>query len=605
MKIVRQLAQWLLESDRITPEYYREVLLAIQGEIGEGDKKLLFRTDRRQEGAGSDEDAIETWWNLRGAGTRTKLSRCKGGRKASPGTKPIKVVDLDPLLPDMLLSPGTALDFFPLAELLIAVDNARGNRRSSDWTGFAAAATSLYKIDAEGLHDAFLAAMKIHGLKLGKVLAAAEMGATLFPDGFLADFSGESIDVLRTRIDGEETDYSVNRLNWILHYPSCNIVNEACLVRNRLRRIYRLWVKNFAEDDVGGAASHGKAGICLAFGKTLVPVPVGVWWKLQDPAAPRLGSVRGLKVFHETKPWLNVSVDGRTTVFYESGCVDPPDPPCKFGWIEGGEPDEQSTPVHVVWPIVGPDERVPEISPVDPGWTDVTRWSPGTWAIAMVRGFKLSTGVPVENVCPWHFLHLWLLADYWVDLFLKRPDLVGEFPWKEIDPRSITTSKWRELLLAHPEFAEDAPWDRFDASDLCVLFSKCPVLAERCNCNVMYSSDLIITLEMKPDCVEACLRRLSNGVRWLDILKKHPEWAKYCQWQLLSPWDKVTILRNHPEFVDCCDFGGLGGFEWRLILYDQPQLADRCDWRKLDDNDWATLLSVQPQLSSFRQDSTQ
>ena len=181
MKIVRQLAQWLLESDRITPEYYREVLLAIQGEIGEGDKKLLFRADRRQEEAGSDEDAIETWWNLRGAGTRTKSSRCKGGRKASPDTKPIKVVDLDPLLPDMLLPTGAALDLFPLAELLVAVDNARGNRRSSDWTGFAAAATSLYKIDAEELHDAFLAAMKVGGRKLGKIIATAEMGERFFP----------------------------------------------------------------------------------------------------------------------------------------------------------------------------------------------------------------------------------------------------------------------------------------------------------------------------------------------------------------------------------------------------------------------------------------
>ena len=600
MKIVRQLANWLLENDRITPERYREVLLAIQGEIVKEDEILLGRATRRQGESGSGEEEVETWWNLRSAGTRTRASRRKGGRKASPDTKPIKVDDLDPLLPDMLLPPGAKLDLFPLAVLLVAVDNARGNRRASDWAGFAAAVTSLYKTGAEELHDAFLAAMKVHGHKLGKIIAAAELGDTLFPKVFLSNFSGESIDVLRKRIDGAETDYSVNRLNWILHYPSCNIVNEACIVRNRLRRIYRLWVKNFAEDDVGGVANHGKTGICLAFGKTLVPVPVGVWWKLQDPAAPRLGSVRGLKVFHEIGPWLNVSVDGRTTVFYESGCVDPLDPPCKFGWIEGGDPDSKSTPVHVVWPIVRPDERVPEISLVDPGYSNITCWMAETWAEAMLRRCKLTNGVPIENVCPWYFLHLWLPPDCWIDLFLRRADLVKEIPWKEINPILITARRWLDLLLCHPELAEHALWNRFDSSDLCELFSECPSLAERCNCNVIDCVALIKTLEANPNCLEPCLRRLTDGFRWQSILKKHPEWVDLCQWQSIPSYDRARLLRIYPEFADCCDLSDLSGIEWRLLLCDQPKFADRCDWRKLDDNDWTALLEAQPQLSVFR-----
>jgi len=57
MKIVRQLANWLLENDRITPDHYREVLLAIQGEIGKGEGELLRRADLRQGKGGSDEDA--------------------------------------------------------------------------------------------------------------------------------------------------------------------------------------------------------------------------------------------------------------------------------------------------------------------------------------------------------------------------------------------------------------------------------------------------------------------------------------------------------------------------------------------------------------------
>ena len=604
MKIVRQLANWLLENDRITPDRYREVLLAIQGEIVKEDEVLLGKARRRQGESGSDEDVIETWWDLRGAGTRTRPSRRKGGLKTSPDTKPIKVVDLDPLLPDMLLPPGTALDLFPLAVLLVAVDNARGNRRSSDWAGFAAAVTSLYKTGAEELHDLFLAAMKVHGRKLGKILASAEFGNTLFPADFLSGFSGESVDVLRKRIDGGETDFSANRLNWILQYPSFNIVNEACLVRNRLRRIYRLWVKNFAEGDVCGAANQGEPGISLAFGKTLVSVPVGVWWKLQDPAAPHLGSVRGMAVFSDLTKCLNVSVDGRTMVFYKSGCVDPPDPPYKFCWIKGCEPDCIVTPVHLVWPIVRLDERVPVISPVDPGYPNITRWSAREWALAMLRRHKLTTGVPVENVCPWHFLHLCLSADYWADLFMYRPDVVKEIPWKEIDPDSIAIDKWRKLLLDHPEFAEYAPWYRFDTSDMCEFFSKCPVLAERCNCNIISHLTLIETLEKNPNCIEPCLRHLVDGFKWSCILAVYPLWAKYCPWQLLSSYDMVKILKNHPEYAECCDLGQLSGFEWRIILCSQPQLADRCDWRKLDNDDWSRLLGEQPQLAAFRPNGT-
>ncbi len=33
MKIVRQLADWLLDNDRITPEYYNSVLKAILGDF--------------------------------------------------------------------------------------------------------------------------------------------------------------------------------------------------------------------------------------------------------------------------------------------------------------------------------------------------------------------------------------------------------------------------------------------------------------------------------------------------------------------------------------------------------------------------------------------
>ena len=72
MKIVRQLADWLLQNDRITPERYGHVLDAILGDIDTPAGLLIEaavdRRDRREEA----EDAVEEWWNLRGAGERAR-----------------------------------------------------------------------------------------------------------------------------------------------------------------------------------------------------------------------------------------------------------------------------------------------------------------------------------------------------------------------------------------------------------------------------------------------------------------------------------------------------------------------------------------------------
>ena len=317
MKIVRQLADWLLDNDRITSEYYNSVLKAILGDF-ESDE-LIWACDRQEE---RDFEAAEDWWNLHEADKRArgKTACSKGGRKVPPHVTPIKVWDLDRRLPDMLLPASTALDVFPLAVLLLAVDEARGNRRSPDWTGFAAAATELYKVGAEELHDAFLAAMKKHGRELGPILAAAETGSTLFPEGFLSNLSGESVTALHKRMDGKETAFFANKKDWILRYPAFNVVNEACLVRNRLRRVYRLWVHSLSEWDAHGVANKGIEGICLVFGKTFVHVPTIVWWKLQDPAKPRLGSVHELVVIpsctNDNIPYLHIEMDGDSTFLY-------------------------------------------------------------------------------------------------------------------------------------------------------------------------------------------------------------------------------------------------------------------------------------------------
>ena len=94
MKIVRQLADWLLQNDRITPERYGHVMDAILGgadtTAGFLIEEAVDRRDRRE----AAEDAVEEWWNLRGAGVRarSKAARRPGGRRTSKAT-PIKVWD--------------------------------------------------------------------------------------------------------------------------------------------------------------------------------------------------------------------------------------------------------------------------------------------------------------------------------------------------------------------------------------------------------------------------------------------------------------------------------------------------------------------------------
>ncbi len=598
MKIVRQLANWLLENDRIDPEKYQEILTAIQGGMGDGEGKLLRLADMRQRDRDAVEDSAEDWWRLRGAGGRAKASRRKGGRKTARGTKPIKVDELDPILPDMLLPRGATPESFPLAVLLVAVDKARGNRRTLDWVGFAAAAAALYKIGAEELHDAFFAAMKVRGRELGKIIADAEMASSLFPENLLSDLSGESVTVLLKRVAGEETEFSADKADWILRYPSFNVINEACLVRNRLRRIYRLWVKNLADWDVCGAANHGRPDICLVFGKTPVHVPAVIWWKLQNPKAPHLGSARGMVAVYCADDFVNLSLDGAPVVFYDSRCIEPPDPPCQFGWIKEDELQERYPSVQILWPIVQLNERVPVLSLPDAPETSC--WYPETWALAMAYRRELSSGVPAEKVCPWRVLYLYPPVHGWVHLFVNRPDLVKDLPWDLIDADQISIEDWELILTAHPECAERAPWAKFGPTTLNNLFSKCPELAGRCDCNAINYFSLIIVLNQNPDCAGPCLQNLTDNAQWTRIAAQNPSWLAHCPWHVLSGYAISAILQICPTYVGRCDLGKMNGLAWRMLLCRQPQLAYYCDWGKLDDSDWESLLSSQPQLSVYR-----
>lgn len=607
MKIVRQLADWLLQNDRITPERYGHVMDAILGgadtTAGFLIEEAVDRRDRRE----AAEDAVEEWWNLRGAGVRarSKAARRPGGRRTSKAT-PIKVWDLDPRLPGMLFPPGAAPDAFPLATLLLAVDEARGSRRAAGWDGFAAAAAALYKAGGDEIHDALRAAMERRGRALGPLLAAMETGATLFPDGFLGGLSGESVTALRKRVDGGETAFSFVKKDWILRYPSFNVLNEACLVRNRLRRVYRLWVQAFSEWNEHSAANRCSTGVCLAFGKTLVHVPLAVWWHLQDPAAPRLGSRRGLTAFPARSGdfWLNIRVDGKPVVLYTNDCVDPPDPPCGFDFIWDDERlpwglEERPSPVQLLYPVVEPGRRVPVLALPDAAETVL--WTPDDWAEAVKEGRKLSNGVPAEDACPWRALCSCLWNDGWKDLLRGRPDVVRKIPWDRLDPAAIRAEPLTWLLSIRPECADRAPWNDLDSEQLVRVLSAQPVLAERFDCNAVDPGKLASLLEALPECAEPCLRRLTNGGRWATLLSRQPrpEWAAFCPWESFSGWLWRLLLGKQPQFADRCDWSKLDGKDWRFLLRDQPQFADRCDWGKLDDTDWRFLLCDQPQLAAY------
>jgi hypothetical protein len=253
----------------------------------------------------------------------------------------------------------------------------------------------------------------------------------------------------------------------------------------------------------------------------------------------------------------------------------------------------------VIWPNVRLDERVPVIS--FPDAPETVLWRPEDWANAVLERQNLSNGTPAEKMCPWRVLRLYPPGDgnVWIDLFLKRPDVVKEIPWESIDPMWIRYGRWHDLFCSHPEFADHAPWKVFDKDMLVWLFTDCPVLAERCNCNDMRYWVLREALEGCPDCVGPCLRNMTNGSIWMNILYPHPEWGEYCPWQSLASYDIGNILRSLPGFADKCDLGRLDGFGWRMILCRQPQFADRCDWGKLDDSDKEAILRDQPQLSAF------
>jgi len=281
VKIIRQLAEWMLQSGRLSPEEFNTVRHRILGEPLSDVE--IERAREAQETRDSLEDSEVSWWNLHGAGIRAGLkerSPQKKGRRKVPNATPIRVWDLEPRLPVLLMGSGTG---FKLPQLLWEIAMASGRDFQKDWTGFVNCAAYLYGLDAEKLHDSLRLAIITDPKDISATLLSMERGDPLFPLGFLKDYSGQSVGNIWKRIRGDDNEFAYGNRNWILKYPNFNTLNEACIVRNRIRRIFRLWVVEGAElvENIRDADHpHGGAGIQLNFGKVRMNLPLDILQKL-------------------------------------------------------------------------------------------------------------------------------------------------------------------------------------------------------------------------------------------------------------------------------------------------------------------------------------
>ena len=267
MKIVRELADCLRARGRLSEEDHARILDLLMGHARQPDRSVeRGRWDLDDEGPGPE--TATDWWRLRVVGERPSVKRVRAARRArsKPG---IKVWDLEPLLPKRL-SDGAA---FPLAELLRETAAEAGLAVPAGWKGFVLAVRHLYGLGAEDLHRALRAVFCGRDARAPEILAEAEQGATLFPADFLDDIDGVSVWALKRWTRGQEDRYLQGKGDWLLKYPNFCVLHMACLVRNRLRRIYRFWVANCSEEERRQPNDVRPKRWVLNFGKVRVPVP--------------------------------------------------------------------------------------------------------------------------------------------------------------------------------------------------------------------------------------------------------------------------------------------------------------------------------------------
>lgn len=261
MKIIGQLADWMLRTERISPRQFERVKRLI---LGVSYATMCASADADEAAAREEEEWLESewdlareeWWDLHGAGVRAGRTGgpAHGGRRHVRGRRAIKVWDLAPQIPERL----GPLAEVQLAGLLSAVAAVLGRTGMCDsWEAFAEGVDYLHGLDVEALHDAVRVAAMRRVADVVPPLFAAEAGRTLLPVDFLSDLSGKSVNVLKARLESDEVEFHHQKTDWILAYGTFRTLVRASRVRNRLRRIFRLWMRT-AVDVVPDVARYAR-----------------------------------------------------------------------------------------------------------------------------------------------------------------------------------------------------------------------------------------------------------------------------------------------------------------------------------------------------------
>ena len=113
---------------------------------------------------------------------------------------------------------------------------------------------------------------------------------------------------------------------------------------------------------------------------------------------------------------------------------------------------------------------------------------------------------------------------------------------------------WPYILMRHPEFSTRCTlWNGVDGQAWCVILSKAPRLASKCDWEKL------------------------DGSEWVALLKKRPRFENQCDWSRLSGCHWVELLKSRPKFATHCDWSKLSGADWERLLERRPEFADRCD----------------------------
>jgi hypothetical protein len=181
-------------------------------------------------------------------------------------------------------------------------------------------------------------------------------------------------------------------------------------------------------------------------------------------------------------------------------------------------------------------------------------WDARTWAerFAMARDNPDQIQALLDKCDWWKFVGVDKMA---VGHYLA---FMVACPWfmehEECAGIEVEEYDWPYILMRHPEFSTRCTlWNGVDGQAWCVILSKAPRLASKCDWEKL------------------------DGSEWVALLKKRPRFENQCDWSRLSGCHWVELLKSRPKFATHCDWSKLSGADWERLLERRPEFADRCD----------------------------